>query len=187
MWPAVGRMLDCVLLSYVWSIVYLKSHNILLFLCRHILSESVDILSEGTNLSKHTMIKLPSHLLFVLLTTSSSTINLISAQGGACFKDRAELKYAVDSCWEGGKGHFSDDLHGGTELENDANEADCNAVKVKYGWPIGTWYVVSIICSNSMCVYDMFLECSLIPIFTSQITTGVWRMLPIYTSYSLTK
>ena len=90
----------------------------------------------------YTMIKLPSHLLFVLLTVTPSTINLVSAQGGACFKDRAELKYAVDSCWEGGKGHFSDDLHGGTELENDANEADCDAVKVKYGWPIGTWYVI---------------------------------------------
>ena len=96
------------------------------------------------------MIKLPSHLLFVLLTTSSSTINLISAQGGACFKDRAELKYAVDSCWEGGKGHFSDpdtiidQTYGETDILNEANEADCNDVKAKYGWPIGTWCVKDV-------------------------------------------
>ena len=73
-----------------------------------------------------------------------------SAQGGACFKDRTELKYAVDSCWEGGKGHFSDpdtiidQTYGETDILNDANEADCNDVKAKYGWPIGTWYVLAV-------------------------------------------
>ena len=119
------------------------------------------------------MIKLPSHLLFILLTVTPSTINLVSAQGGACFKDRAELKYAVDSCWEGGKGHFSDDLHGGTELENDANEADCNAVKVKYGWPIGTWYVVSFICCSCTCILWYVFRMFTHTYFTSQTTIGV--------------
>ena len=96
------------------------------------------------------MIKLPSHLLFILLTTASSSINLVSAQGGACFKDRTELKFAVDSCWEGGKGAFSDpgsivdQTYGATDILNDANEADCNDVKAKYGWPIGTWYVLAV-------------------------------------------
>jgi len=96
------------------------------------------------------MIKLPSHLLFLLLTTASSSINLVSAQGGACFKDRTELKFAVDSCWEGGKGAFSDpgsivdQTYGATDILNDANEADCNDVKAKYGWPIGTWYVLAV-------------------------------------------
>ena len=94
------------------------------------------------------MIKLPSHLLFILLTTAS--INLVAAQGGACFKDRTELKYAVDSCWEGGKGHFSDpdtiidQTYGETDILNDANDADCNDVKAKYGWPIGTWCVKDV-------------------------------------------
>ena len=67
-----------------------------------------------------------------------------------CFEDRTELKFAVDSCWEGGKGHFSDpdtiidQTYGATDVLNDANEADCNDVKAKYGWPIGTWYVLAV-------------------------------------------
>ena len=77
--------------------------------------------------------KLPRPLLLLLLTKGS--IVYVTAQN-TCFKDRTELKWAIDSCWEGGKGHPSDY---GTELENDTNEEDCNLVKDTYGWPIGTW------------------------------------------------
>ena len=80
--------------------------------------------------------KFPRSTLAVLLYVSCNLATLITAQ--KCFKERDELKYAVDSCWEGGKGHES---NYGTELENDANEEDCNKVKEEYGWPIGTWCV----------------------------------------------
>jgi len=83
-------------------------------------------------------------------TTTTTTTTTTESSAPKCFKDRTELKYAVDSCWEGGKGHFSDpdtikdQTYGATDILNDANEADCNDVKAKYGWPIGTWYVLAV-------------------------------------------
>ena len=81
---------------------------------------------------------------------TATTTTTESSTTPKCFKDRTELKYAVDSCWEGGKGAFSDpgsivdQTYGATDILNDANEADCNDVKAKYGWPIGTWYVLAV-------------------------------------------
>ena len=68
--------------------------------------------------------KFPRSALAVLLCLGCNPATLIAAQ--KCFKTRDELKYAVDSCWEGGKGHES---NYGTELENDANEEDCEIAK----------------------------------------------------------
>ena len=81
---------------------------------------------------------------------TATTTTTESSATPKCFEDRTELKFAVDSCWEGGKGHFSDpdtiidQTYGATDVLNDANEADCNDVKAKYGWPIGIWYVLAV-------------------------------------------
>ena len=86
---------------------------------------------------------------------TATTTTTESSTTPKCFEDRTELKYAVDSCWEGGKGHFSDpdtiidQTYGATDILNDANEADCNDVKAKYGWPIGTWYVLVVCLHNT--------------------------------------
>ena len=85
-----------------------------------------------------------------ITTPDDPTTTTTESTTPKCFEDRTELKYAVDSCWEGGKGHFSDpdtiidQTYGATDILNDANEADCNDVKAKYGWPIGTWYVLAV-------------------------------------------
>jgi len=61
---------------------------------------------------------------------------IVSASEFKCFKERDELKDAIDSCFKGGEGAVSEY---GTTVKISANEEDCNNVKATYGWPMNGW------------------------------------------------
>ena len=78
-------------------------------------------------------------LLVLLVLLGNHPAYHVAAQ--KCFEDRDELKYAIDSCFEGGEDCVSSY---GTSILNDANDEDCDWVKETYGWPMNTWCVGAV-------------------------------------------
>ena len=87
----------------------------------------------------HLLSKFISSIVLLLSISSSSPSNnimIVSASEFKCFKERDELKDAIDSCFKGGEGAVSEY---GTTVKISANEEDCNKVKATYGWPMNGW------------------------------------------------
>ena len=77
-------------------------------------------------------------LLSIASLPNDNNLNLmiVSASEFKCFKERDELKDAIDSCFKGGEGAVSEY---GTTVKISANEEDCINVKATYGWPMNGW------------------------------------------------
>ena len=68
-----------------------------------------------------------------LLSITIGGVRAACQEGNKPFKDREELKIAIDTCFEG------DDPATAATIE-EYNPAKCDGlVKVKYGWPMNTW------------------------------------------------
>ena len=68
-----------------------------------------------------------------LLSVTIGGVRAACQEGNKPFKDREELKIAIDTCFEG------DDPATAATIE-DYNPDKCDGlVKVKYGWPMNTW------------------------------------------------
>ena len=101
--------------------------------------QTINLLSDM--LLHHLLSKFISSVVLLLSITSllnDNNLNLmiVSASEFKCFKERDELKDAIDSCFKGGEGAVSEY---GTTVKISANEKDCNKVKATYGWPMNGW------------------------------------------------
>jgi surface protein len=79
--------------------------------------------------------KVPSLFLLSFLGTNPAFVPVVVAAENQCFADRAELKYAIDVCFEGGLG---DEL---CQTDTGTNVTECERMKETYGWPLNSWCV----------------------------------------------